>query len=109
MADHGFVDDDGLCTCEAGYNGDRPLNSSGSCSECADECLKCDNSTICTTCLDQNANLTSNGCVCKDGFWSAGDSSQADNFKACKSECKTCSDSTSCIECDTEGTYYISN
>ena len=107
LSENAFVDDDGHCTCDAGYYGNRPLNSWVSCSKCADECLECDNSYICTTCIDQNAYPTPIGCLCKDGFWSAGNTTLADNCKACNSECKTCNNNSSCIECELDNSVFI--
>ena len=102
LADHSFVDDDGLYSCKAGYYGNRPLNSNDYCLKCENDCFKCDNSSTCTVCTDQNAYPTLHGCMCKDGFYSGGNSSLVDNCKACNSECKTCNDDSSCIVCKLE-------
>ena len=66
LTSHAFVDDEGLCSCKAGYYGNRPLN-------CKDYYQSVEMIVLFVIkCLHSlhlsNAYPTLDDCICKDGF-----------------------------------------
>ena len=102
-------------TCNEGFY----LGSSNSCEECSQNCKECENSTVCSKCIDNyflhfnecyqcmiNCKTSTDNCKCNscdEGYFLS-------NFQCleCDTNCKTCSDSANnCLTCK-EG-YYLSS
>ena len=91
------------CWCSHGAFCDCPKKSFAEwqrCFSCHKDCMTCDDSNWCNSCVDENAVPDRRtGCVCKDGYYNTTNLHQPGSCVKCKEDCAGCENGETCTKC----------